>query len=165
MVHHLDHHLHHLGHHLHHLDQEVVALVLDHQVQVLDHHHGFQEVHPQDLDHLHLQDHTHIQEVVVQVVLYHHQNHLDQVLNKLNPTQSPVTKANLLVIIMEDMDIIADHLIGDIAKEFTSILLDHISSQLIIMEVHIIIMDIDIIDITIENMLTIKQMLIKVNIY
>lgn len=63
------------------------------------------------------------------------------------------------------MDITTNHLIGAIQKEFMYIQAELISSQPITMVLHIIIMDIDITDTTIENMLTTNQILIKVTIY
>lgn len=90
-------HHHHLDLHLHHQDQVVLVLVL-----VLVHHHHrldqvvaqdlhFQVVHLQDLDLFHLQDHIHFLELVVQVLQYHHQDHLVQVKNQVNYTQKVAT--------------------------------------------------------------------------
>lgn len=85
-------HLHHPDLHLHHLDQVALALALDHPPPHLDQEVAqaqdlhFQVVHLQDLDHIQLQDPIHFQEQVVQVLQFHHQNHLVQVKNHLNYT-------------------------------------------------------------------------------
>lgn len=63
------------------------------------------------------------------------------------------------------MDITLNHLIGDTQKEFMYIQAELTSSQHITMVLHIIIMDIDITDITIENIQITNQILIKVTIY